>query len=151
MGSNPTFSASPLSPPFPLSNSSAPEISAADFALASLAASRRRLTDRPPRTTLPARDKRDHDDLDPAPTGYGGVRHVARHPARVDFLVAEQPAKYALPESRRRRPARMRHRVAARVWTSHDNSRLITEGWARRWRERAREWPSLAAPSPRAR
>ena len=35
--------------------------------------------------------------LIPAPTGYGGVRHVAVTLPRVDFLVAEQPAKYALP------------------------------------------------------
>ena len=61
----------------------------------------------------------------PIPTGYGGVRHVSVTLPRVDFLVAEQPAKYALPESL---PAPSRPEVPPRrgaLWTSHDNSRLI--------------------------
>ena len=32
-------------------------------------------------------------------TGYGGVRHVAVSLPRIDFLLADWPAKYALPES----------------------------------------------------
>jgi hypothetical protein len=63
--------------------------------------------------------------LIPAPTGYGGVRHVAVTLPRVDFLVAEQPAKYAAPESL---PAPTGLDVPPRRgarWTSHDNSRLI--------------------------
>ena len=61
--------------------------------------------------------------LIPAPTGYGGVRHVAVTLPRVDFLVAEQPAKYALPAAAPTGPDAPPRRGA--VWTSHDNSRLI--------------------------
>ena len=61
----------------------------------------------------------------PIPTGYGGVRHVNVTLPRVDFLIAEQPAKYALPESL---PAPIGPDVPPRRgarWTAHDNSRLI--------------------------
>jgi hypothetical protein len=35
--------------------------------------------------------------LIPASTGYGGVRHIPVSLPRVDFLLADQPAMYALP------------------------------------------------------
>ena len=64
--------------------------------------------------------------LVPTPTGYGGVRHVNVTLPRVDFLIAEQPAKYAVPESlpvpdtQPSAPPRRGPR-----YTSHDNSTLI--------------------------
>ena len=51
----------------------------------------------------------------PIPTGYGGVRHVSVTLPRVDFLIAEQPAKYALPESLPAPTDRKCHRGAARA------------------------------------
>ena len=35
----------------------------------------------------------------PMQTGYGGVRHVEVSLPYVDFLVADQPAKYGTPET----------------------------------------------------
>jgi hypothetical protein len=63
--------------------------------------------------------------LIPAPTGYGGVRHIAVSLPRIDVLIADQPAKYSLPELpgadvRPDAPARRGAR-----WTSHDNRTLI--------------------------
>jgi hypothetical protein len=61
----------------------------------------------------------------PAPTGYGGVRHVNVTLPRVDFLVAEQPAKYALPESLPAPTGPVAAQRRGARWTSHENSRLI--------------------------
>ena len=65
----------------------------------------------------------------PIPTGYGGGRHVNVTLSRVDFLVADQPGKYAVPESL---PVPTGPDAPARrgaLWTSHDNSTLIKK-WA---------------------
>ena len=53
--------------------------------------------------------------LIPAPTGYGGVRHIPVSLPRIDCLVADMPGKYAAPESLPAPAERMRQRAAGRV------------------------------------
>ena len=55
-----------------------------------------------------------------APTGYGGVRHIAVSLPRIDCLIVDQPANYALPELP---GADVRPDAPARRprWTSWDN------------------------------
>ena len=53
--------------------------------------------------------------LIPASTGYGGVRHIPVSLPRVDFLLADQPAKYALPTLPGGASSRTSQRAAARA------------------------------------
>ena len=55
------------------------------------------------------------------PSGSSGIRHVAVSLPRIDALIADQPTKYALPESGR--TSGRRNGSAGRM--SHDDARFI--------------------------
>ena len=81
----------------------------------------------------------------PVQTAAAGVRHVAVSLPRIDCLVADQPAKYALPESLPA-PTSPPHRVRGHGRMSHDDRRFIEKRLA----DGVQEF-RIAGPTPRHR